>query len=215
MVDKDIVGQKFGRLTVVLFDSPEKVRGVCECGNTWEGRVYPLLKGYTKSCGCLLNEARRASGRANKKHGMEGTPEYRAWVAMRSRCSNPKHYAFHNYGGRGIDVCDEWAKSFEAFIGDMGLRPGPDYSLDRVDNNLGYFKDNCRWATKREQANNLRHNRAYSFLGETLTISEAADKFSIKYSTLKRRLDSGVAPDDAVKIPVRAWRRGNSEGAPG
>lgn len=206
-MDSSYVGRVFGRLTITSFDGPSRVTATCTCGGTWKGRIYPLLKGETRSCGCLLREARSTAGKANKKHGMDGTPEYMAWTAMRSRCRNPDHRSFHNYGGRGITVCKEWDEDFQAFFRDMGPRPGPGFSLDRIDNNLGYFKDNCRWATRKEQSNNVRRNRVYVFMGEDLTISEASDKFDISYSVLKRRLDAGMAPGVAVKMPVRAWKR--------
>lgn len=141
---------------------------------------------------------------------MDGTPEYLAWLSMRSRCTNPQHKAFHNYGGRGITVCSEWLENFESFYRDLGPRPGPGFSLDRVDNNLGYFAGNCRWSTKKEQANNVRHNRVLIFNGEPLTLAEAADKFKIKYSTLKRRLDQGLSPEEAVTRPVRPWGQGRA-----
>lgn len=207
MEGKDYIGMRFGRLTITSFEGPSKVTAVCDCGGVWLGRIYPLRNEETRSCGCLLKEARRSAGRANKKHGMDGTPEYIAWTAMRSRCRDPKHKSFHNYGGRGITVCSDWDEDFQAFFRDMGPRPGPGFSLDRIDNNLGYSKGNCRWATRSEQANNVRRNRVYVFMGEGLTISEAAQRFGIKYSTLKRRLDAGEAPDAAVQAPVRAWTR--------
>lgn len=91
----------------------------------------------------------------NVKHGMSGTPEYKAWAAMLQRCNNPKEPAYENYGARGISVCDAW-KTFDRFYKDMGSRPSDRHSLDRIDNDGHYTPDNCRWATKSIQQRNQR-----------------------------------------------------------
>lgn len=90
----------------------------------------------------------------NRSHGRYGTPEYRAWDAMKQRCTNPRARGYDGYGGRGIAVCDRWTYSFENFYADMGDRPTPEHSLDRIDNERGYEPDNCRWATRSEQQRN-------------------------------------------------------------
>jgi hypothetical protein len=86
-----------------------------------------------------------------RKHGMKGSPEYRTWKAMKTRCFNPNSQYFSCYGGRNITVCERWANSFESFYADMGPKPGPGYSIERKDNSLGYAPSNCRWATAKEQ----------------------------------------------------------------
>ncbi len=90
----------------------------------------------------------------SRTHEMRGAPEYRAWDAMKQRCTNPKNVGWDRYGGAGITVCERWMRSFENFLADMGPRPGPDYSLDRIDGAKGYAPDNCRWATRSEQQRN-------------------------------------------------------------
>jgi hypothetical protein len=89
------------------------------------------------------------------KHGMEGTREYRCWAHMKERCMNPKHKQYSDYGGRGITVCLEWQQSFEAFYADMGPMPS-NLTLERLNNDKGYLKENCAWATRKQQAQNRR-----------------------------------------------------------
>jgi hypothetical protein len=100
------------------------------------------------------DEHNRKRAEARKTHGRHGTPEYRAWDAMKQRCTNPKVAGFDRYGGAGITVCDRWFYSFENFYADMGDRPTPQHSLDRIDGSEGYSPENCRWATRSEQQKN-------------------------------------------------------------
>lgn len=116
---------------------------------------------------------------------------------MVSRCTNPAATGFKNYGGRGITVCDRW-KCFESFFEDMG-HPPDGQTLDRKDNDLGYSKENCCWATRHEQANNNRGNRLVTAFGETLNVRQWADRLGIKYVTLHARLTrKGWSPEKAL-----------------
>lgn len=161
---KTLVGRAFGRL-LVLSRGENKGQHTtylcaCECGQQVTVRAQSLRRGETTSCGCLRRE-RQAALRTT--HGRYATPTYRSWASMIARCTNKKHRQFHDYGGRGITVCERW-KSFINFLADMGERPA-ERTLDRVDPDGNYEPGNCRWATALEQ----RHNRR----SQTRSVSHA------------------------------------------
>ncbi len=132
----------------------------CSCGNERVLARRSVLSGNTKSCGCLNTELRL---QRNTKHGLSkrGDPVpdcYWVWVIMKQRCSNPKNISYKYYGAKGVSVCQSWVNSFEAFIKDMGPRPTKQHSIDRINPFGNYEPENCRWATKKEQAINQRRN---------------------------------------------------------
>jgi len=151
----NLIGQKFERLTVI-----EKVginnrrcvlwKCLCDCGNFIVVISSKLRAGRTKSCGCLNKERIRDA----IIHGMGGTPIYQTWANMVHRCTNPDDIGYSYYGGRGITVCDRWLK-FENFFADMGIKP-KGLTIERKDNDLGYFKENCCWASMSDQSKNKR-----------------------------------------------------------
>lgn len=162
----DLTGKRFDRLLVVGDagrNSKQKIMWLCkcDCGNETVVIGENLKNGATHSCGCLRNEWMSVFGVHNKTHGQAAydsgnrTHVYQIWVHMHDRCRNPKNKSYRYYGGRGIAVCDEW-KSFEQFYKDMGDRP-EGKSIDRIDNNKGYCKENCRWADKFQQSQNRRN----------------------------------------------------------
>lgn len=126
-------------------------------------------------------------------------PAYRCWINMKSRCRTPSATHYEQYGGRGITVCDLWAGSFDAFLSDMGPRPSPLHSVDRIDSNGNYEPGNCRWATKTEQMRNLRCNHIVAVDGLNMTLAEAAEKAGLKYNTLLYRLKRGWPIERAVR----------------
>lgn len=140
--------------------------------------------------------------RIHHRHGKSYEPEYRAFHDMHNRCNLPSIDAYKDYGGRGITVCDEW-DSFDVFYHDMGPRTSPKHSIDRKDNSLGYSKDNCRWATKQEQARNTRQCHLMTFNGETRCLTDWAAHFNMSPNTLTERLKKGWSVEDALTTSVK------------
>lgn len=199
---KDMVGMVFGRLTVVNMES-RNYRGraiwncICTCGNTAEVLGDYLRSGDTKSCGCFKSDNAKS---LYTKHGKEPKSEYRIWYHLRSRCNNVSDAAYKNYGGRGIKVCDRWQgdNGFVYFLADMGKKPSPKHSIDRVNNGGNYEPGNCRWATMKEQQNNRTNNRIIEYNGFKGTVSQAADNFNIKYNILRLRIGRGWEIERAI-----------------
>lgn len=194
----NLEGEKFGRLFVVGIIGKKKRQNlwecVCDCGNKKNVVTNMLTSGKVRSCGCLKKEV-------NKKHGESTSPEYSVWRSMKQRCFNPKNPEYKNYGARGVTVCKEWFDSFDVFLSDMGYRPTPKHSLDRIDNNGNYESDNCRWATIKQQNSNKRQSVFINVFGEKLCLTEAANKYGVKPQTLKYRIFvRGDSPEKAVTV---------------
>jgi len=130
-------------------------------------------------------------------HGMAGikSSEYGAWHSMKDRCANPNTPSYKDYGARGINVCPEWKNNFAQFYEDMGPKPGRGYSIDRIDNDKGYSKENCRWATWTEQANNRRNSIFISYNDETLSVHDWSVKLKIPKCTIWQRYNKGFSPN--------------------
>jgi len=211
-------GDKFGRLTVRSefrrYDTNRNgradrwLRCVCECGNSGEYQLRKVVSGHTSSCGCLVHDTVKV---LHLKHGetKDGvvSAEYEIWTGIIDRCCNPKHSAFHHYGGRGIRMCNRWRNSFEAFLHDMGRRPSGRHSIDRINVDGDYEPGNCRWATIKEQRRNTRVNRRITIDGETLCVIEWAERVGIDQSVIRHRLASGWDERRAVLEPVKRIKR--------
>lgn len=196
----DFTGRRFGRLVVTsMLDDFHKATCVCDCGRDRVVWTKHLKSGATQSCGCLRNE-RTAAALVIHGDARAGrvTPEHKAWRAMLDRCCNvnTEHYA--RYGGRGITVCERWRNDYAAFLADMGRRPSPKHSLDRRDNDGPYSPDNCRWATRIEQAGNKAVTRRLTFKGETRKIVEWAGIVRIPAREIRRRIDRGWTSERAL-----------------
>lgn len=197
---KDLTGKQFGRLTVEKRDDIENRvawRCVCICGGTKHLLTGALtsVKG-TRSCGCIQKEVMRE---IRTSHGMCGTYLYRTWALIIQRCRNPNNPAFANYGARGINICKDWELSFEQFQKDVGPRPSPAFSLDRIDNDDGYHPANMRWATRTQQARNRRSNRILAVNGVSRCIAEWSELTGVNRATIESRLDKwGWSPEKAI-----------------
>lgn len=199
MARLNLINGKFGRLTVLELHSIKKGATQwlckCQCGKKTVVGVGDLRNGHTKSCGCLHLEIIN-NGKANFKHGMEGTIFFSKWAGIKRRCLNKNDKRYNNYGGRGIKVCDRWL-SFINFRDDMYQsylehynKFGKNTSIDRINNNGNYEPNNCKWSTQREQCNNKNNNVLITYKGETLTIKQWANKLNISNTTLWNRLNT-------------------------
>ena len=175
---------------------------LCDCGTTSDIEVGNLTSGNTKKCNeCAI--VSRAGYRRKHSFSMaeKGTIEnkmYYTWLAMKRRCNVESDKSYPRYGGRGIKVCCEWESDFVAFLNDVGLPPSMDHQIERVNNNRWYRKDNCVWATRKEQANNKSNNKVIHAFGVSMNQQQWADKAGIKRETIAKRLDRGWSNERAV-----------------
>lgn len=138
-----------------------------------------------------------------RKHGLSYTPEYRAWQQMRLRCTDPKHAAWPDYGGRGITVCAEWLDSPQQFLADMGKKPTPKHELDRRDNDGSYSPANCRWVVREVNCRNRRSNVLIEYAGESLTLIEWSERTGLAANVITKRLQAGWGTARALLTPAR------------
>lgn len=192
----DLTGMQFGRLLAIKPDPRFKGKGVkwecqCSCGNITSVLCRSLRAGYTKSCGCQKIDSATT-------HGMSKTKEFETWSSMVYRCTRPAHQAYLRYGGRGITVCQEWLDDFMNFYRDMGPLPTPKHTLERIDNDRGYCKENCRWATMMEQNANRSSNVKITHDGVTLHKSGWARRLGVPVSTFDNWMRRGMTMEEAI-----------------
>lgn len=204
----ELAGERFGRWRVIG-RAPTK-QGyrescwlcVCNCGTQRVVAAGALRKGASTGCGCV-------PARNRLTHGGRHTAEYGIWTNMLTRCGNPRNKAFRRYGGRGITVCERWRNDFAAFLADMGPRPSPKHSVDRINNDGDYEPSNCRWATTQEQCRNTRRNVRLTLDGRTMTQREWAVELGIHDSTLFGRIKrNGALAALTAKKRTGNYRRG-------
>lgn len=200
-------GTRFSRLVVLSHYNIGKTHWYvcrCDCGVEKPFRYLALRSGGTKSCGCLFREWTEQRKKV-VKHGHARwygkTRTYAIWQGIVHRCENPSAHEAPHYRDRGIKLCERWRK-FENFLADMGPRPSPDHSVDRINNNGNYEPGNCRWATRSQQARNTSRTVWLTANGETRCLAEWAEILGISHITLRSRLNRGWSADKIVNTPL-------------
>ena len=213
---RDISNQRFGRLVAKEIEGKNRYRHlqwscVCDCGNKIIVSGTNLRNGMTRSCGCLQRETIK---NIRLTHGMSGSKISAVRGSMIQRCHNPNSKRYKYYGGRGITVCEEWLanpKSFYTWAVENGYKIG--LTIDRIDNNKGYYPDNCRWVSHRENCMNTRSNRYVTLNNDTKTIGEWCKSIGMSHTAVYRRWKDGWSLEEALTLPkgtnIKAWRKNN------
>jgi hypothetical protein len=202
----DITGLRCHALTVIgpsdrTHGKARLWRCVCDCGNeTFQTSAY-LRAGWRKSCGCMTREL---ISRSRTRHGDTDTPTWRSWSSMMDRCYLETHKSFKDYGGRGISVCERW-HAYENFRADMGERP-ESTTLGRINNDGGYWPENCEWQSITEQSRNRRSTRLIEFCGEKLCLVEWAERVGLTADTLWKRIKAGWGIERSLTTPAKRQR---------
>lgn len=206
---QDITGFRYGSLTIIKCLGSDKNRAkiwlcFCDCGNETISTGKALRSGKKLSCGCLKRDA---INKAHITHGMTKSNEYAIWKGILARTLNPNNKSYIHYGGRGITVCEQW-KKFENFYSDMGKKPSPSHSIDRIDVNGNYEPSNCRWVRPIEQQNNRRNNCNVFCFGETKTKAQWAKHVGIDRTTIDSRIRMGWTIEQALTKTPRKLKNG-------
>lgn len=204
---KILSGQKFSRWTSLEWVGRDKYgkhlwRCSCECG---EEKIVPeryLLDGQSRSCGCLFAEQLRERNDKSGTHRLTKTRLYKIWTGIKDRCCNPKSKDWGRYGGKGITVCERWNNSFLAFLDDMGARPTPKHTVDRIDPHGNYEPNNCRWATPLEQNRNRRNTPKAEKGGVLLSFSELSERLGGNRKLVTCRVRNGWSVEKAISTPL-------------
>lgn len=198
------IGDKFSRLTLKRFLGTRKGHHFgeweCECGKVLEIRISGVRTGNTLSCGCLNLELVTKLGFASKKHGGKGTPEYYSYNHMKARCYRTTCAKYKNYGARGITITERWLgeHGFENFLADMGKKPTPEHSIERVNNDGNYEPGNCIWATMDEQAKNKTTTIRLELNGQKTYQADLAKKLNVDPHSIEYHLGLGKTPEQIV-----------------
>lgn len=205
-IPEDKTGQKFGRLTAVLYAGRSSWHCRCDCGSTLKVKTSNLTNGHTLSCGCLVKEINSARAIHGHARNQRPTGTWHSWQSMLRRCFNSERPEYKDYGGRGITTCDRWLISFNNFLADMGDNP-EGLSFGRKDNNGNYEPGNCKWENAEEQANNKRTNRLITIDGEIKTVSQWARSIGVNPDAIFCRLRRGASDHEAITKPFRVCQK--------
>lgn len=202
----DISGHTFGWLTALSICGRNKHghlvwRWSCACGAVIEREAQPIKAGRQVSCGCY----HRTVSKPNLRHGMHRSRTYRCWVRMKARALGREDAVKHHYSGRGIGICPGWEESFECFLADMSECP-PGLTIERIDNDRGYEKSNCRWATQRDQVRNTRRTVRITVDQRTFCLKDACEILAVSYDRVRGCIRRGMEPQIAVE-----WCAGNAK----
>jgi hypothetical protein len=211
-MNNDLTGQRFTRWLVIDRAYTPSTKGSmwnceCDCGTLRVVSLSNLRGNLSKSCGCLHRER---LGNRRRTHGMSQgkSPEYAVWQNIKTRCTNKKRREYKNYGGRGIVMSPRWITSFENFLADVGKRPSPKHTIDRIDNDRGYEPGNVRWATRTEQNQNKRNSRLVTHDGVTKTVAAWARDLGFTSDFLYYRLfNRGMSFENAISTPKQMGKR--------
>lgn len=206
---QDLTGLRFSRWSVMKLAGRDEGKNFfwecrCDCGKIVVVSGKNLRSGISRSCGCYsVDLLRSRSLRHGEGKRSNRSAEYRTWKAMNVRCHNKDQAAYKRYGGRGIRICRRWLgpNGFQNFLEDMGRKPTPEHTLDRIDNDGNYCSENCRWATRKQQARNTRTNRFLTYQGEKKTLSEWGERFHLAPDLISCRIKRGWSMEQALNIP--------------
>jgi hypothetical protein len=200
MVKDSLIGNTYTYLTVVKYIGGRRneYECLCKCGETRIYRAYDLKREALKSCGCWATD---------NGHHLTNSPTYRSWRSLRDRCNKVDGHNYHRYGARGITYDPRW-EDFREFFKDMGLRP-KGKTLDRIDNNGNYCKENCKWSTIKEQSNNTAFNIFLEYKGERLTVMQWADRTGMQWQTIRQRIGRGWSVERTLteKVSLNRYHR--------
>lgn len=215
-VKEDLIGKQFGRLTVIgrdedhIYPSGKKrAKWICEC-NCKEHNIISVLQtglmnGHTNSCGCLRKEN---TSNMFKKTGHSETHLYYIWCGIKARCQNPNNKSYHNYGGRGIKVCEEWDDylNFEKWALSHGYKDG--LSIERINVNGDYSPDNCEWITMKDQQYNKQDTMYVDYNGEHIKLYDLCKKLDLRYGLIRNRITKyGFTIEEAINLPLNQKRK--------
>jgi len=206
-----MIGKRFGRLEVVSWAGKDKQRKdkywcLCDCGNYTVSVSTRLNAGKKKSCGCMVEEHRR-NFRGKVKHGDSNSAEYTCWQNIKERCFNPNCGSYAEYGARGITMADEWVNDYGKFLEHVGRRPSDSHSIERIDNEIGYYPGNLRWALLDEQSVNKRWTRWVEWNGEQVKLAELCWDNGWNLDLIRGRLNQGWSLDEAINKPLNKSQR--------